>query len=94
MLYQLPNGKTVNLDLADVLNISNQDIQYLLAINAGETIHNPFQGSVIKNNTEKPDNDEEETIEDEIETYYEEYFPDEFPDLPDNLDFNVDLLED
>jgi hypothetical protein len=93
MLYQLPNGKTVNLDLADVLSISNQDIQYLLAINAGEYIQSPFQGSVIKNNTEKPDNEEDDTDE-EIETYYQEYFPDEFPELPDDLDFNVDLLED
>jgi hypothetical protein len=93
MLYQLPNGKTVNLDLADVLNINNQDIQYLLAINAGETIHNPFQGSVIKNNTDKPDNEEDEN-DDEVETYYEEFFPDEFPEIPDDFDFNVDLLED
>lgn len=93
MLYQLPNGKTVNLDLADVLNISNQDIQYLLAINAGETIQNPFQGSVIKNNTDKPDNEEDDN-EDEVETYYEEFFPDEFPEIPDDFDFNVDLLED
>lgn len=93
MLYQLPNGKTVNLDLADVLNINNQDIQYLLAINAGETIHNPFQGSVIKNNTDKPD-DVEDDNEDEVETYYEEFFPDEFPEIPDDFDFNVDLLED
>lgn len=93
MLYQLPNGKVVNLDLSDILNITDADIQYLLSINAGDYIHSPFQHSCI-NTTEKKivDDDESNEEEDEIETYYEEYFPDEFPDIPDDIDLDFDNM--
>jgi hypothetical protein len=84
MLYQLPTGKTVWLELDDILQLTKEDLQFLIAINAGEHIHNPFKHSTIsKESTEKP---EEESVEEseETETYYEEYFPDEFPDLLDD----------
>lgn len=84
MLYQLPTGKVVWLEVEDVLNLSKQDLQFLIAINAGEHVHNPFKhSSISKENNEKPD---EELVDDsdETETYYEEFFPDEFPDMLDD----------
>jgi len=30
MYYQLPNGKTIWLDISDVLNLTPEDIQYLI----------------------------------------------------------------
>ena len=89
MLYQLPTGKVVWLEVEDVLNLSKQDLQFLIAINAGEHVHNPFKYSSVAQ-SEKPD-DIEIDDEEDIETYYEEFFPDEFPDLLDdgiNLEFD------
>ena len=95
MLYQLPNGKVVNLDVSDILDMSDADVQFLLSINAGEYVANPFQYSSI-NLTEKKtveSVDEEDNVEEEeMETYYEEFFPDEFPDVLDDFDIDFDNL--
>jgi hypothetical protein len=93
MYYQLPNGKTIWLDVADVLRLTDQDVRDLIATNAGEHIHSPWHGSSIKNAKHNQDEeDEEDSTEEDSESYYEEYFPDEFPDVPDedvNLDFEI-----
>jgi len=91
MLYQLPNGKVVHLDVSDILNITDADIQYLLSVNAGEYVISPFQHSAI-NTTEKKTSDDVNSNEEEeeIETYFEEYFPDEFPDIPDDINLDFD----
>lgn len=91
MLYQLPNGKTINLDISDVLSMTDADIQYLLAINAGDVIINPFHGSAIKH-SQKPDIEDDECSYDEEvhESYYEEYFPDE---ADDEADFDINSLD-
>jgi len=94
MLYQLPTGKVVWLEIDDVINLSKEDLQFLIAVNAGEHIHNPFKhSSISKQDSGVTEEDvvDEENVND-IETYYEEFFPDEFPDL---LDDNISLnLED
>jgi len=90
MYYQLPNGKTIWLDVADVLRLTDQDIRDLIAMNAGDHIHSPWHGSSIKNADHNRDEEDEEEYIEDTESYYEEYFPDEFPDIPDediNLDF-------
>jgi hypothetical protein len=85
MLYQLPTGKTVWLEVEDVLQLTKEDLQFLIAVNAGEHIHNPFKHASITKTDAKPDAEEiTEDEEEEVETYYEEYFPDEFPDLLDD----------
>lgn len=85
MLYQLPTGKTVWLEVDDILQMTKEDLQFLIAINAGEHIHNPFKHSTIsKENTEKPEEQELVDESEESETYYEEFFPDEFPDMLDD----------
>jgi ABC-type transport system involved in cytochrome bd biosynthesis fused ATPase/permease subunit len=97
MLYQLPNGKVVHLSIEDYLELTHKDVQYLLSINAGEYIHNPWTESIISKTPKeaevKTDNELEEAIAEsveEIETFFEEYFPEDFddPEPRIDLDFN------
>ena len=55
MYYQLPNGKTIYLTIEEYLNLTDQDVQYLVSMNCGEAILNPFKGSatVDKSQTDK-----------------------------------------
>ena len=54
MLYQLPNGRVINITIEQYLSMSDSEIQYLLCSNAGEAIHNPFTSSALdENSTEK-----------------------------------------
>jgi hypothetical protein len=52
MYYQLPNGKTIWLDISDILDITDQDIRDLIAANAGEHIQSPWHGSSINQERE------------------------------------------
>ena len=53
MIYQLPNGKVVYLTLEEYLDLTDEDIQYLLALDFGEHIRDPFSGSAVKKNTKE-----------------------------------------
>lgn len=75
--YQLPNGKVVQMSVDEYFSLSDKDIQYLLSINAGDYISNPWAGSVITKKGLTPD---EELDVEEIE-FYEEYFSEEWEDL-------------
>lgn len=77
MYYQLPNGKVVQMSVDEYLSLSDKDIQYLLSINAGDYISNPWTGSVITKKGLIPD---EDLDVEEIE-FYEEYFSEEWEDL-------------
>lgn len=98
MYYQLPTGKVVQMSIEDYLNLTHRDIQYLLSINAGEYIYNPWADSAIsriKKEMEEEFGEENadavfESAE-EIETFFEEYFPEDFedPDPKIDIDFNV-----
>jgi hypothetical protein len=98
MYYQLPTGKVVQMTIEDYLNLTYRDVQYLLSINAGEYIHNPWADSAIsriKKEIEEEFGEEAATavFEDaqEVETFFEEYFPEDFEDSNPkiDLDFNV-----
>lgn len=60
MIYQLPNGKVINLSIEDFLQLTDDDIKLLISANAGEVIIDPFQGSVLEDNVK----DKIEYIED------------------------------
>ena len=47
MYYQLPNGKTVYLTIEEYLDLTDADIQYMMSIDYGESILNPFKGSAV-----------------------------------------------
>jgi hypothetical protein len=51
MLYQLPNGKVIHLTIEEFLDLTDQDIQYLMSIDFGEHIRDPFTGSAVEKNT-------------------------------------------
>ena len=95
MYYQLPNGKVINLDASDILDLTDADIQALIACNAGEHVSNPFQGSVIRGSGkyERPDYDTEDEEIDDVqyhERYYQEYFG---SDIIDDEEFDVTDLD-
>lgn len=98
MYYQLPTGKVVQMSIEDYLNLTYRDIQYLLSINAGEYIHNPWADSAISRIKKEIEEEfgEESAVAvfenaEEIETFFEEYFPEDFddPDPKIDIDFNV-----
>ena len=47
MIYQLPNGKVIHISIEEYLNLTHEDIQYLMAGDYGDHIINPFKYSVI-----------------------------------------------
>jgi hypothetical protein len=53
MLYQLPNGKVVYLTVEQYLELTPEDIQYLMSIDFGEHILNPFTDSAVVQNTKE-----------------------------------------
>jgi hypothetical protein len=54
MLYQLQNGKVIYLTVEQFLELTDLDIQYLMSVNFGEYLVNPFTDSAIyKNKSEK-----------------------------------------
>jgi len=98
MYYQLPTGKVVQMTIEDYLNLTYRDVQYLLSINAGEYIHNPWADSAISRIKKEIEEEfgEESAVAvfenaEEIETFFEEYFPQDFddPDPKIDIDFNV-----
>lgn len=51
MIYQLPNGKVIQLTIEEYLALTDLDIQYLMSIDYGEHIIDPFLGSAVEKNT-------------------------------------------
>tara|TARA_R110000772_G_scaffold109096_1_gene212291 strand:+ start:465 stop:713 length:249 start_codon:yes stop_codon:yes gene_type:complete len=77
MLYQLQNGKVIYLSIEEFLDLTDEDIQHLMALNAGDYITDPFSGSAMKKNTKKKRYDfDSEDIEDNIS---DESFDIDFP---------------
>ena len=87
------------MSVEEYLNLTKRDIQYLLSINAGDYISNPWSGSVISSMKKQSEESEDEEDPDvvtfenaeEIETFFEEYFPEDFddPDPRIDLDFTT-----
>lgn len=48
MIYQLPNGKSVEMSTEQYFRMTDEDFQYLVASNAGEEINDPFSKSVLR----------------------------------------------
>ena len=48
MLYQLPNGRTVEMTIDQFLRLSDSDIQHLVAGRHGEERNDPFYGSALR----------------------------------------------
>jgi len=89
MLYQLPNGKVVHLSIEEYLDLTDEDVQYLMAFDYGEHILNPFTGSAVDKNSKEKYYDfdllpqDDEILNDRISD--DEPF-DDIIDLSDNLE--------
>jgi|TARA_R110000868_G_scaffold207246_3_gene456198 hypothetical protein len=53
MLYQLPNGKVVHLSIDEYLDLTDEDVQYLMSLDYGEHIRDPFRDSAVSHNTKE-----------------------------------------
>jgi hypothetical protein len=47
MIYQLPTGKIVHLSLEEYLNLTDEDVQYLISTGVGGSPNNPFYSSAL-----------------------------------------------
>lgn len=48
MLYQLPNGKAVEISIEQYLRMSDEELNLYVAYNIGEEVNDPFALSVLK----------------------------------------------
>jgi hypothetical protein len=63
VIYQLPNGKIIHLTVDQYLDLTDEDIEYMMSINYGEYARSPFQGSSISRPIKKKKKTEEEDID-------------------------------
>jgi hypothetical protein len=87
MLYQLPNGKVIYLTIEQYLELTDEDIQYLMSLNAGEFALNPFTDSAVVENTKEKYYDFDYLTDDESDNIISDDEPfDEIIDLSDLTD--------
>jgi len=51
MLYQLPNGRVIEISTEQYFEMSDEELEYLIAYNYGETLEDPWFGSVLSKGT-------------------------------------------
>jgi hypothetical protein len=66
MLYQLPNGRVIEISTEQYFEMTDEELEYLIAYNYGDTLEDPWFGSVIQKKSS---------------AVYEEETPDVLPDL-------------
>lgn len=64
MLYQLPNGKVVEISTEQYLEMSDEDFEYLMAYNYGEVVEDPWFGSSLNKQDNSRKEDVAETVPD------------------------------
>lgn len=58
MLYSLPNGKVIEISVEQYLDMDDEEFEYLLSINYGEAIEDPFFGSILESKSKPQVEDE------------------------------------
>jgi hypothetical protein len=48
MLYQLPNGKCIEITMEQFLKMTDEELKGMIAFNAGEEVNDPFALSVLR----------------------------------------------
>jgi len=59
MFYQLPNGKVIEMTVEQYLDMTDEELEYLIAYNYGDHLENPWIGSVL-NKTDKEEISDEQ----------------------------------
>lgn len=71
MIYQLPNGKSIEMSIEQYLRMTDEELKGLVAYNFGEEFNDPFIFSVLKHGPagveETEEMEEEDFTEDELE---------------------------
>jgi hypothetical protein len=49
MFYQLPNGKVIEISTEQFIDMSDEELEYLIAYNYGDVVENPWHGSMLNN---------------------------------------------
>ena len=47
MLYQLPNGKVIEISTEQFVEMTDEELEYLIAYNYGDVVENPWHGSIL-----------------------------------------------
>jgi hypothetical protein len=47
LIYQLPNGKVLRLTVEEYLELSDEEIRYVISMDIGESASTPWTGSVL-----------------------------------------------
>jgi hypothetical protein len=63
MLYQLPNGKVIEISTEQYFEMTDEELEYLIAYNYGDTLEDPWFGSVIQKKSPVIDEDDEDFLE-------------------------------
>jgi hypothetical protein len=64
MLYQLPNGRVIEISTEQYFEMTDEELEYLIAYNYGETLEDPWFGSILsKGGTSKVEDIHDDTIE-------------------------------
>lgn len=82
LLYQLPNGKVIEISTEQFVEMSDEELEYLIAYNYGDVQENPWFGSVLlKQSKDEPF----------------EHFPADLTEIPEDdkinyldIDFNIE----
>lgn len=67
MFYQLPNGRVIEISTEQYFDMSDEELEYLVAYNYGDIFENPWTGSVL-NNFKVSTDDEPEMLPDLLNT--------------------------
>lgn len=59
MLYQLPNGKVIEISTEQYFEMTDEDLEYLIAYNHGESLENPWFGSILNKPSKAVDENSE-----------------------------------
>lgn len=63
MIYQMSSGRVIHLSVEQYLDMTDEDIEYMISINYGEYARSPFHGSAVFSSPKKKKKTEELTEE-------------------------------
>jgi hypothetical protein len=55
MLYQLPNGRVIEMSTEQYFAMSDEELEYLIAYNYGDLLEDPWFGSMLSRQDNRPD---------------------------------------
>ena len=88
MLYQLPNGKVIFITIEQFLELTDDDIQFMMSMDYGEHTTNPFINSAVVQNSKEKYYDFDYLADDESDDIISDDEPfDDIIDLTGPLDY-------